>query len=108
MTLHYASPLHNEDDPGGLIGQAFAMGDEFPGPAEDLLLSWMLRLPQGADASAAAGRLLQRYLDGRDLPSHPPSLRLVELLRETAEAPSGARRGGRRRRAVTPPGGPAD
>jgi len=103
MILRYASPLHHDDDdPGGLIGEAFAMGNDFPGPAEDLLLSWMLRLPAGADASAAAASLLARYaLREGPLPDNPRG-RLAALLRETAAAaPAPARprrRGGRAQR----------
>jgi|GEM_PF-1099046 len=116
MTLHYASPLHHEDDPGGLIGQAFAMGSDFPGPAEDLLLSWMLRLPAGTDASLAAQRLFQRYVGidsskrdesdsegvtgSRPLPEDPLG-RLAELLRQTAVVGPG--RAAERRRRRGPP-----
>ena len=35
---------HLLHDPKRLIEQAFEMGAEFPGPAEDLLLSWILSL----------------------------------------------------------------
>ena len=102
MSLHYASPLHHEDDPGGLIGQALAMGPDFPGPAEDLLLSWMLQLPEGADASSAARRLLERYVSSEELPSDHHCARLLELLRQTADAPPAARRGGRHGRPQRP------
>src|SRR5690625_1161254 len=98
MTLHYASPLHHEDDPGGLVGEAFAMGAEFPGPAEDLLLSWMMRLPEGIDARAAARRLLERYATDREPLTGEHCARLADLLHQTAEVPAGARDGGRRRR----------
>ena len=37
------------EDPVGLIGQALAMGAEFPGPAEDVLLSWILKLDPEID-----------------------------------------------------------
>ncbi|HLW28937.1 MAG TPA: hypothetical protein VKY54_14480 [Kiloniellales bacterium] len=104
MTLHYASPLHSEEDPGGLIGEAFAMGAEFPGPAQDLLLSWMLRLPEGLDARDAAKRLLERYGTEASASANEHCSRLVELLRETAEAPAGVRKGGRRRREVSSSG----
>ena len=37
------------------------MGAEFPGPAEDLLLSWILSLPAEADAPAIAALLAERH-----------------------------------------------
>ena len=37
------------EDPVGLIGQALAMGSDFPGPAEDVLLSWMMKLDPAVD-----------------------------------------------------------
>lgn len=107
MSLHYASPLHHPDDPGGLIGEAFAMGTDFPGPAEDLFLAWSLRLPIGCDSAAAAARLLQRYAptDGEtpgDACGRPIDAcgRLAELLRQAAqgEALSYGRRPARRGR----------
>ena len=49
------------DDPAGLIAGAFAMGGAFPGPAEDVFLGWLLRLGEGVEVAAAAGRLLARY-----------------------------------------------
>ena len=98
MTLHYASALHHEDDPGGLIGEAFAMGPDFPGPAEDLLLSWMMRLPVEMDASSAARRLLARYAGNAEPLPEDHRGRLVELLRQAADATPGSRKGRRRGR----------
>jgi hypothetical protein len=85
------------DDPKRLIEQAVAMGSEFPGPAEDLVLSWMLSLAPEADAPAAARRLLERH--GAHWPEGPeerPIGRLRRLLQQTAEATSSRsrRRGG--------------
>jgi len=94
VSLRYVSPLHSDDDPGGLIGQALAMGPEFPGPAEDLLLAWSLRLPEGGEA-AAAGSLLRRHgLEQGALPDDPRG-RLVALLRQAAADGGYARRGRR-------------
>lgn len=93
--VHYQSAHHSEDDPGGLIGQALEMGETFPGPAEDLLLSWSLRL---ADPAAAARRLIARHGLERPPAGEGPRRRLVELLQETARAGQalGARRRGGR------------
>jgi hypothetical protein len=98
MTQH-ATP---ELDPKRLIEQAFEMGVEFPGPAEDLLLSWILSLPPDADAPAFAAVLAER-LRGQvaDLPDKHPARRLLMLLEQTATAAATraqGRRGGRRGR----------
>lgn len=100
MSLRYASPLHHPDDPGGLIGEAFAMGSDFPGPAEDLFLAWSLRLPVGCDSAAAAARLLQRYGSTESEPGADACGRLAELLRQASQSgplPRGRRRGRRGR-----------
>lgn len=100
MSLHYAPPLHHPDDPGGLIGEAFAMGADFPGPAEDLFLAWSLRLPVGCDSAAAAARLLQRYASTDGETPADACGRLAELLRQAAQSgplPTGRRRGRRAR-----------
>ncbi|MET1026076.1 MAG: hypothetical protein ABWY00_02830 [Dongiaceae bacterium] len=83
------------DDPKFLIQQAFAMGDEFPGPAEDLLLSWMLSLDMAVDARSAATRLLTLYVADPTGLTNPHVVKLAELLRQTAAAEAG--RGGRGR-----------
>ncbi|MFC4352936.1 hypothetical protein ACFOW6_15395 [Fodinicurvata halophila] len=96
--VQYLSAHHSEDDPGGLIGQALEMGEAFPGPAEDLLLSWSLRLD---DPPAAARRLIVRHGLERSPAGGGPRRRLVELLQETAQtgqATGTRRRGGRQAR----------
>lgn len=101
MGIRYLSPHHSPEDPGGLIGDALDLGAEFPGPAEDLLLSWTLRLGPGVEAQQAARTLLERYAPKADKPSPGAAGRLVELLRATATqgAPlRGRRRGGWRGR----------
>jgi hypothetical protein len=93
-----ATPI--PEDPVGLIGQALEMGAGFPGPAEDVLLSWMLKLDAAIDPIMAARILLVRY--GVAEGALPPGEagKLIRLLRETAAASPGAarRRGGRRAR----------
>jgi hypothetical protein len=92
-----AAPQH---DPKRLIEQAFEMGAEFPGPAEDLLLSWMLSLPIEADAPAIAALLAERHRAGVvHLADQHPVRRLLTLLEQTAAAGAAraqGRRGGRR------------
>ena len=94
------TPTPAADDPKDLVHQALAMGDEFPGPAADLLLSWMMSLAVERDAAEAARRLIERYADAMTAPvTSVPAKRLREMLRETASlagrpARSGGRRGG--------------
>lgn len=92
MTIRYLSEHDSPDDPGGLIREALGMGDDFTGPAEDLVLAWVLRLGEGRDPAEAAQRLIADYqLDAEPQPGGACG-RLVGLLRETAEFPA-ARRG---------------
>ncbi len=105
MTSPAAETAEAGADPKRLIEQAFEMGAEFPGPAEDLLLSWMLSLPVDADAPAIAASLAARYRPALealgDIGARHPIQRLHLLLQQTAEAGANAgrgRRGGRRTR----------
>lgn len=90
-------------DPKRVLEQAFEMGVEFPGPAEDLLLSWVLSLPVDADAPGIAAVLAARYRPGVEaiagINARHPIYRLLTLLEQTAAASSArlGRRGGRRR-----------
>lgn len=102
MNVKYVSPYDSPEDPGGLIREVLELGPEFPGPAEDVLLSWSLRLGEGQEAAAAARTLLQRYgIENAPLPEGACG-RLVLLLRQAAsgERPehAGRRRGGWRGR----------
>jgi hypothetical protein len=91
-------------DPQFLIRQVLDMGAEFPGPAEDILLSWILSLDRALDPAAAAQQLVDAY--GLEIPAdHCATLRLRELILQTARFPDSAlpgqgtvRRRGRRRR----------
>jgi hypothetical protein len=95
-----------EEDPNRLIQQVLEMGEEFPGPAGDVLLSWLLGLKERIDAAEAARRLIERHR----LPGPPfaptPRGQLIRMLHETAtysaerlEGLTGRRRG----RRGTPP-----
>ena len=98
MAVRYLSPHHSPDDPGGVIKEVLLMGAEFPGPAEDVILSWTIRLDSGRDASQSAARLIEAYgLAEGPLPEGACG-RVVELLREAARSPAGAALGTRRRR----------
>lgn len=95
-------PSPQQHDPKRLIEQAFGMGAEFPGPAEDLLLSWMLSLPAEADVPAVAALLAERHrTQVAHLQDKHPARRLLTLLEQTATAGTAqalGRRGGRRGR----------
>jgi hypothetical protein len=95
-----SDPTTKQHDPKRLIEQAFEMGAEFPGPAEDLLLSWMLSLPVEADAPSIAALLAERHrAQAADLADNHPARRLLALLEQTAAAGAAraqGRRGGRR------------
>ena len=97
-----SEPATQTLDPKRLIEQAFEMGVDFPGPAEDLLLSWMLSLPAGADAPAIAAILAERHRGAvAHLADKHPARRLLTLLEQTAAAATAraqGRRGGRRGR----------
>jgi hypothetical protein len=84
--VKYASKHHSPEDPGGLIYEVLQAGEDYTGPAEDVILSWMLRLEDDQDPAATARRLLEAY--GCEDGAHPGGSagRLILLLRETAEA----------------------
>jgi hypothetical protein len=85
--VRYLSDHDSPDDPGGLIREVLALGDAFPGPAEDIVLAWLLRLGQDRDPGQAAQRLIADYgLDGEPQPGGACG-RLVAMLRETAAYP---------------------
>ncbi len=90
-----AGPVH---DPENLIRQVLEMGAEFAGPAEDILLSWILSLGGGIEPAAAANRLLDEH--GLRHGTVPPGAigRVWLLLRETARYPDDTLRPERRQR----------
>jgi hypothetical protein len=100
VAIKYVSAHDSPDDPGGLIRQVLDMGPEFPGPARDILLAWILRLGNERDPAEAADRLLAAYGIAEGPVSEDAAGELVALLRETASYPGehlSGRRGGARR-----------
>ncbi len=101
MAVTYTSRYHCPEDPGGLIQETLDLGPGFPGPAEDVLLSWSLRLDDDLPAEAAA-RLLLARIGLAEGPLPPGDCgRLVGLLRQAAmQSETGVkrRRGGSRNR----------
>ena len=87
VAIKYVSKHHTDDDPGGVIHEVIQAGPEFQGPAEDIILSWTLKLASDRDPAAAAQRLLQKYdLAEGPLPEGAVG-RVVEMLREAALYP---------------------
>ncbi|HVO03093.1 MAG TPA: hypothetical protein VMT54_12880 [Candidatus Cybelea sp.] len=83
-------------DPKALLEQAFTMGEEFPGPAQDLLLSWLLSLGADQQPAAAAAMLLPRYASAVAGKSDAlPVVKLHRLLSEVATSPPATARRGR-------------
>lgn len=101
MAIKYISANDSPDDPGGLIKEILDMGAEFPGPAEDILVAWMLRLGEEQDPAEAARRLLDSYGVAEGTLPDDACGRVVALLRQAAQFPQTrlarhmGRRGGR-------------
>lgn len=86
----------NPLDPMAILKQAFEMGDQFPGPAEDLLLSWLLSLGGDQNPAAAAATLLPLYAESvAGKPELQPIAKLHRLLAEVAASPPAIARRGR-------------
>lgn len=86
------------DDPKGLIFEAYRIEGIGMPECRSIFLDWALSLPEGQDAKAAIGRLLQTYGTGAE--DHPMSVVMREGL---ARFGTPRRRGGWRSR----PRGPA-
>ncbi len=84
--VRYLSKHHSPEDPGGLIREVLQAGGDYTGPAEDVILSWMLRLDDGQDPAAVARHLLAAYGCEEGAPPGGSAGRVIQLLRETAEA----------------------
>jgi hypothetical protein len=92
MTQTATNPL----DPKSILEQAFDMEDEFPGPAEDLLLSWLLSLGADQPPAEAAQTLLPRYAARMTGKSDAlPIVKLHKLLEQVAVSPPATARRGR-------------
>ena len=86
----------NPLDPKSILEQAFEMDEEFPGPAEDLLLSWLLSLSADQQPATAAATLLPRYTSQLSGKSETlPIVKLHKLLEQVALSPPAAARRGR-------------
>lgn len=88
MAIRYLSDHDSPEDPGGLIRQALEMGEDFPGPAEDVVLAWILRLGDDRDPAVAAKSLIADYRLEDPAPPGGACGRLIEILKETAAFPT--------------------
>jgi len=86
MAIRYVSEFDSPEDPGGLIKQALDMGEEFPGPAEDIILAWTIRLDPALEPAVAAQRLLKSYSIEEGDPPETEAGRLVTLLRQVGQS----------------------
>lgn len=85
MTIKYHGVYDSPEDPQGIIKMSLEMGEEFPGPAQDVLLAWTLRLGVDADVPAAARKLLEDYRVAEMARANEQHGKLIDLLKETAE-----------------------
>lgn len=82
---------HNDDDPRGLIREAYRIAGITMPECRSIFLDWALSLPDGADLATSAARLLAAHAPA----DHP----MTQILNEAqADAPPRARRGGRKAR----------
>ncbi len=102
MVIKYVSPHDSPDDPGGLIKEVIDMGPDFPGPAEDILVAWTLRLEDSRDPAEAAQHLLTAYGIAEGAAPDNEAGKVITLLRQAAQSPrqhlNRRRQGGRRGR----------
>jgi len=89
-------------DPVNLMHQIFEEADAFIGPAQDVLLSWLIKLPQEMNPATAAGMVLDTTVVGYAGTPSDEAEKLIELLRQVRDhggistTPDGnKRRGGR-------------
>jgi hypothetical protein len=71
-------------DPVNLMSQVFEDISMFLGPASDILLSWLLRLPSSTPAAEAAQKVLDKIVKGNSDGASEEGVKLIELLNQTA------------------------
>lgn len=74
-------------DPNLLIRQVIEMGQEFTGPAEDIIFSWLISLAHDLEPATAASQLLDEHNLRQGEPPPGAIGRVWILLRETANYP---------------------
>ncbi len=72
-------------DPVNLMHQVFEHADAFVGPAQDVLLSWLMKLPKEMEPASAATTILETTVANcRETPSEEAK-KLIELLEQVRE-----------------------
>ena len=97
-----------EHDPINLMHQVFEDATEFNGPAQDILLSWLMKLSESVKPDDAARLVLNTTVKNCDNPLSPESQKLVCLLEQVCDCgrdknsgvSTRGRRGGRAARFV--------
>lgn len=90
----------DDDDPKGLIREAYRIEGITAGECRSIFLDWALSHPLGDEARPRLERLLARY--GQSDPDHP----MTGVMQDGLTAPANARRrGGRRARVERDEGG---
>ena len=83
----------NNDDPRGLIADAYRMEGISMPECRSIFLDWALEPRDAGEIRAASARLFETYV--KEFPQHPMTSILQESIAELAGPPQ--RRGGRRR-----------
>ncbi|WP_085901161.1 hypothetical protein [Kiloniella majae] len=104
-TLSFASAIvssNSINDPKSIIHQMLMMDEETNTPPEDIILAWVLSLPNELDPALAATQLLSHYENIVDQ-TNKSTLKTIMFLKQTAEFPRSrlaatSRRGSRYRR----------
>lgn len=90
-----------DHDPVNLMHQIFEEAGAFVGPAQDVLLSWLIKLPQDMSPSVAAGIVLDTTVEKCGGVPTDEAQKLIALLHQVREhgninaTGTGRRRGGR-------------
>ena len=87
-------------DPVNLMHQIFEDAGAFVGPAQDVLLSWLMKLPGDMDPAVAARTILDTTVAHCESTPSDETVKLIALLKQVSEhggigGMSGRRRGGR-------------
>lgn len=95
-------------DPVNLMHQIFEDASAFVGPAQDVLLSWLMKLPQSIEPATAARTVLDTTVAHCAGTPSDEAQKLIGLLKQVSEhgaigagqGDGGRRRGGRAARVV--------
>ncbi|KLN62184.1 hypothetical protein WH96_01240 [Kiloniella spongiae] len=87
--LSFASAIvssNSTNDPKSIIHQMLMMDEDTNTPPEDIILAWVLSLPNELDPALAATRLLSHYENIVDQ-AKKSNLKTIMFLKQTAEFP---------------------